>query len=165
MLHFMTLEPIPLPEPIPGWNGLHQWLFLTMESLWNRLQKYWNRNISSVYNGHRTSLKFEVSVIKWTRYNQWVRKTRKTSSAAARSKTHFDAPTARQPDYGRRTTHEAQWVGEAEKRDKTYSCGVITVFIRKCDYCEQCFLGHGYFAITVNSDTNTSVHQDRMYFV
>ena len=47
MLHSMTLEPIPLPEPIPGWNGLHQWLFLTMESLWNRLQKYWNRNISS----------------------------------------------------------------------------------------------------------------------
>ena len=48
MLHFMRLEPIPLLEPIQGWNRLHQWLFLPMELLWNRLQKYWNRNISIV---------------------------------------------------------------------------------------------------------------------
>ena len=51
MLNFMhltmILEPIPLLEPIPCWNRLHQWLFWPVESLWNRLQKNWNRYNSS----------------------------------------------------------------------------------------------------------------------
>ena len=42
----MTFELIPQLEPIPTWNRLHQWLFWPVESLWNRLQKNWNRNIS-----------------------------------------------------------------------------------------------------------------------
>ena len=46
----MTLELIPQLEPIPTWNRLHQWLFWPMESLWNRLQKNWNRNISNLYS-------------------------------------------------------------------------------------------------------------------
>ena len=46
----MTLELIPQLEPIPTWNRLHQWLFWPMESLWNRLQKNWNRNISITYD-------------------------------------------------------------------------------------------------------------------
>ena len=44
----MTLELIPQLEPIPTWNRLHQWLFWPVESLWNRLQKNWNRNISNM---------------------------------------------------------------------------------------------------------------------
>ena len=43
----MTLELIPQLEPIPTWNRLYQWLFWPMESLWNQLQKNWNRNIST----------------------------------------------------------------------------------------------------------------------
>ena len=45
----MTLELIPQLEPIPTWNRLHQWLFWPVESLWNRLQKNWNRNISTCH--------------------------------------------------------------------------------------------------------------------
>ena len=52
----MTLELIPQLEPIPTWNRLHQWLFWPMESLWNRLQKNWNRYISSREGGKGDSV-------------------------------------------------------------------------------------------------------------
>ena len=56
----MTLELIPQLEPIPTWNRLHQWLFWPMESLWNRLQKNWNHNISRCYQYATASLQIVV---------------------------------------------------------------------------------------------------------
>ena len=49
MHSYTILEPILVVEPTPPWNRLRIRLFWSLESPWIRLQKIWNRYISSQF--------------------------------------------------------------------------------------------------------------------